>query len=155
MKIHKFLGFILSLVALAWGLGTPADSPAPHRLSGNSQVPGEVRPVLDRACLDCHSRETRWPWYEQLPLIAGMIKRDVNRGREHLDFSTWTESHPPTANEVQDICDAVSNHAMPPLAYRLMHADARISDADADTLCGWALRLRASRLPDRASAASE
>jgi hypothetical protein len=110
-------------------------------------VPVALRPVLDRACLDCHSDETRWPWYNRLPLISRMIQRDVDKGREHLNFSSWNGVTPykPTANEIQEICDAVSDGVMPPRTYGMMHAAARLSDADKDAFCAWADQLRSAR----------
>jgi hypothetical protein len=47
-----------------------------------------------------------------------------------------------TANEIQDLCDAVSDGAMPPLSYRLMHSQARLSEPDKDAICGWALQIQ-------------
>jgi len=66
-----------------------------------------------------------------------VIEHDVNNGRRHLNFSTWAAGKA-TRNQLQEVCDAVSDSAMPPRAYRLMHPQARLSPQDVDALCDWA-----------------
>jgi len=103
-------------------------------------VPEHLRPIIGRACVDCHTNQTRWPWYSRLPLVSTFIERDVKKGREHLNFSTWAanSARQPTRNQLQEVCDAVSDNNMPPRPYRLMHPAARLSPADVDALCDWA-----------------
>jgi hypothetical protein len=141
------LGLLLPLLlAVAWlGLSTPSpQKPRSALLSASLQVPSPVRPVLDRACLDCHSYETRWPWSSRIPLVSWLIQHDVNKAREHLNFSTWTGSTPhlATSNEIQEICDAVADGAMPPRRYRLMHPDAQLSEDEKESFCDWADQMR-------------
>jgi len=64
----------------------------------------------------------------------------VKKGRAKLDFSTWTNNqrHRPTMNQIEEVCDAVSNGTMPPRSYRLMHPEARLSAQDIDAFCSWA-----------------
>ena len=133
------------LVAVLWVFSRVSAEPSRSGLLGSCpQVPTSVRPVLERACLDCHSNETKWPWYNRVPLVSWLIQRDVNKGREHLNFSTWAGDSPRlvTSNEIQEICDAVSEGVMPPGRYRLMHPEARLSEADKETFCTWADQMR-------------
>lgn len=105
------------LVAVLWVFSRLSAEPSRLGLPGSSpQLPTSVRPVLEWACLDCHSNETKWPWYNRVPPVSWLIQRDVDKGREHLNFSTWTGGTPrlATTNEIQEICDAVSDGAMPP-----------------------------------------
>ena len=124
---------------LAWtlsGSGGPAAAPVGKDLA----VPNHLRPIIGRACGDCHTNATTWPWYSKVPLVSFLLERDVQKGREHLNFSTWGTSqvHSPTRNQIQEVCDAVSDNVMPPRAYRLMHPKARLSKRDIDALCDWA-----------------
>lgn len=109
-------------------------------VSGDLVVPENLRPIITRACRDCHTDQTQWPWYSRLPVVSFMIERDVRKGKEHLNFSTWATNSKskPTRNQLQEVCDAVSDKAMPPRSYRLMHPEARLSDKDVDALCQWA-----------------
>jgi hypothetical protein len=144
----------LPLVAVLWGLAKPAAQPPKSRLSENCpQLPASVRPIVNRACLDCHSNETKWPWYNRVPLVSWVIQHDVDNGRKHLDFSAWIGAapHHATPNEIQEICDAVSDGVMPPRSYRLMHSNASLSSADKDIFCAWADEVRSgTALAERA-----
>src|ERR1035437_156738 len=52
----------------------------------------ETRALVKRACYDCHSNETTWPWYSHVAPVSWLVQRDVNGGRGHLNFSEW--DHP-------------------------------------------------------------
>ena len=94
----------------------------------------EVGAILDRSCKDCHSNLTRVPWYDQVAPVSWMVSQHVNQGREVLNFSDWG-SRQPTANEMQELCDAVSSGSMPLRSYTLIHRKAILSKHDVDTIC--------------------
>ena len=96
--------------------------------------PPEVGAILDRACKDCHSNETHVPWYGHVAPMSWMVSQHVNQGREMLNFSDW-DSRQPTANEMEEVCDAVSNGSMPLRTYTLIHRKAVLSKRDIDTIC--------------------
>jgi hypothetical protein len=102
-------------------------------------APEPVRVIIGRACLDCHSDGTVWPWYSNIPPIAWQIHADVDQGRAFMDLSSWNEY---TSEErrsfVSQIARATRARVMPPPKYLWMHRDARLSDADLDTLKAWA-----------------
>jgi Haem-binding domain len=108
-------------------------------LSGDLAVPENLRPIITRACRDCHTDQTHWPWYSRLPGVSFVIEHDVRKGKEHLNFSTWSMNSKgkPTRNQLQEVCDAVSDNAMPPRSYRFMHPKSRLSDREVDALCQW------------------
>src|SRR5262245_41103622 len=58
-------------------------------MNARAPVPAQVMSVLRRACYDCHSSETHWPWYAQLPIASHVIERDVSDARGQLDWSQW------------------------------------------------------------------
>src|SRR6267154_1248755 len=60
-------------------------------LMTGSNVPAPVRSILERACQDCHSENTVWPWYSHIPPISRRIHRDVERGRAFMDLSKWSD----------------------------------------------------------------
>ncbi len=107
------------------------------------QAPGEVKAVLQRACYDCHSSQTRWRWYTGVAPISWLASRDVVEGRKRLDFSNWGAylEDPGTAiNKLAKIRDQARNGDMPPWYYRAVHPEARLSAADRDRIAGWANR---------------
>lgn len=150
MKLKKTLVIFATAATLLAGLsamsGPPRNPGSSAPVASCQQLPDAVRATLNRACLDCHSEETKWPWYNRLPVVSWLVQHDVNQGREHLNFSSWAANppHQATANEIQEICDAVSSSAMPPRRYQLLHPGAKLSEADKNNFCDWADQMRAS-----------
>lgn len=97
----------------------------------------KVGAILERSCGDCHSNQTRWPWYSSIAPVSWIMSRDVTKGRAKLNFSEWTQE-PKSMNARREICDAVSDGSMPLRAYTLLHRDARLSEPDVDLICSWA-----------------
>jgi hypothetical protein len=103
----------------------------------------DVRAILVRACADCHSDLTVYPWYSALPFASGLIREDVERGREFLNFSTWDAySRLRQQRNLTGIANQVRDRAMPLPAYLLLHPSARLSDTDIDTVFQWAQKER-------------
>ncbi len=116
----------------------PLTRPATPRVITWQHVGGyEVGAVLYRACKDCHSSDTRVPWYGHVAPISWMLAKHVREGRSKLDFSDW-DSRRHSANEMEEICDAVSNGSMPLRGYTMIHRDAKLSKHDVDSICDWA-----------------
>jgi Haem-binding domain len=107
-------------------------------LNVRTPVPVPVMSMLRRACFDCHSDETRWPWYARLPVASHLIERDVHDGRGQLNWSHWEEYNPfDRADMVAKVCELASVKIMPPWQYRMLHPDARLSARDVRELCDW------------------
>jgi heme-binding protein len=101
----------------------------------------EVKAVLQRACYDCHSHETVWPWYSHVAPFSWLIARDVREGREKLNFSTW--NHYSTQEQVKKLektWQEIDEGKMPLWFYLPVHREARLADADRATLRQWALQ---------------
>jgi hypothetical protein len=100
-------------------------------------VDPKVGAILERSCADCHSNQTRWPWYSNIAPVSWILSSHVSKGRAKLNFSEWT-GEPQSTNARMEICDAVSNGSMPLRGYTLLHRDARLSEPDIDLICSWA-----------------
>jgi len=98
----------------------------------------QARQIAQRACFDCHSNETVWPWYSNIAPISWLIQRDVDEGRAKLNFSEWGvfqgESEGGEAEErgegAGEIARAVQRGFMPPAYYVWLHPQARLSDQE-------------------------
>jgi|SRR3954454_22715826 hypothetical protein len=140
-----FFGLIIvASVALAlttlsvYGAGNQTITKRP--LLTKSNVPVPVRTILERACQNCHSENTVWPWYSHIVPIAGQIHTDVKRGRAFMDLSKWndfTESE--RRGFTAAIGAAVPNHLMPPPKYVWLHPEARLSSDELEVVKAWAL----------------
>lgn len=88
----------------------------------------QTRELAARACFDCHSNETSWPWYSNVAPFSWVLQRHVDEGREKLNFSMWGRQ----VNETDEIVEQVREGEMPPWDYGLLHPDARLSGAERD-----------------------
>ena len=110
---------------------------------GDLVAPSEIKPALRRACYDCHSNETQWPWYSAITPIGWLVSAHVHDGRNHLNFSEWGDyaSDPGTAAEkLKAIAQIVGKHRMPPWYYRITHPQSQLGVSDRDQLIAWARR---------------
>ena len=106
-------------------------------------APPEVEVLLRRACYDCHSHETRWPWYSYVAPVSWWTVRHVQRGRADLNFSQW----PVLDRESQswalaDIEKQLVDRSMPLRSYTWMHAGARLDEAERTLLVRWSREQR-------------
>ena len=88
-----------------------------------------TRELARRACFDCHSNETRWPWYSNIAPLSWLIQRDVDEGRDELNWSEWGPDE-----EGDESAETVIDGSMPPDSYPLLHPEARLSDQEIDAL---------------------
>jgi hypothetical protein len=115
----------------------PATDPS-RTLMAVTHLPAEVQSVLERSCRDCHSHDTRWPWYSNVAPVSWLVIDDVNHGREHFNYSDWAHyDHTKVPQLLRDICDQTRKGEMPLSIYLWMHPDARLSHSDVTTLCTW------------------
>lgn len=99
----------------------------------------EVKSVLKRACYDCHSNETVWPWYSRVAPVSWLVAHDVNEGREYLNFSRWDEySVKQKVELIKESLEEAEEGEMPPWVYIPAHPDALLSIEDIQVLRKWA-----------------
>lgn len=103
------------------------------------EAPGPVQAVLERACYDCHSNETRWPWYSRVAPVSWLVARDVARGREDMNFSEWPVfDFEAQEHALADIVKQVDRRKMPLPIYLTMHPEARLTEAERGAILAWA-----------------
>ena len=103
-----------------------------------TQAPPEIAQILTTSCYDCHSYHTLYPWYAQIAPASWFLKKHINEGREHLNFSTWTDY---TADKQiakrEDIVEEIEEQEMPLKSYTVIHSDAKLTDESRHTLINW------------------
>ena len=110
-------------------------------------VPHDAADVLSRACRDCHSNDTRWPWYSHVAPISWFVIDHVNHGRRHFNYSEWAKyDADERARLLKNACTLARKGDMPMRTYTWVHGDARLTDQDVQALCEWAERPRAGGL---------
>ncbi len=101
-------------------------------------APAEVQRVLERSCYDCHSFESRWPWYAHVAPASWYVTRHVNHAREHMNFSTWNRyDAEKRADHIEEIGEEVGEGKMPLKSYLLLHRGARLSDEERAIIRHW------------------
>lgn len=102
--------------------------------------PAEVSALLKEACYDCHSNETRYPWYAQVAPVSWWIANHVVEGREHLNFSEFGRLPAEDAAEaIEESIETIDEGNMPLPSYTWlgMHPRARLSAQQRGQLTGW------------------
>lgn len=108
-------------------------------ITGEIDAPANVKQALRRSCYDCHSNETRWPWYAHVAPMSWLLHRDVSEGRRHLNFSEWKALPAERrARRQKGIGKEIASGDMPLWFYLPLHHDARLSAADSGMLRAWA-----------------
>jgi len=88
----------------------------------------KTRTLFFRACSDCHSHETQWPWYSNIAPVSWLVQYDVDEGREHFNVSAWGLQK---KNEGDDAHEEFTEGEMPPWFYLIPHPHARLSESEA------------------------
>jgi hypothetical protein len=143
--------------ALRWAVGLFAvaivgsQAVRPERTNPPSQpaaslmtkAPADVARIFDRSCRDCHSNNTRWPWYTNVAPMSWLVIGHVTHGRDHFNYTEW----PSYTSDDQDkllgsVCSLTKKGRMPLPSYLIIHRDAKLSPADVATLCAWSEKAR-------------
>lgn len=110
-------------------------------------VPGNVLDIFQKACYDCHSNNTRYPWYVNVQPVAWMLASHIKNGKENLNFSEFGSYSPrKQANKLRAIAKTMDEGSMPLSSYTTMHAEGKLSKQSKDLVSGWALKARDSLL---------
>ena len=123
---------------------------AAQTVRATAAVPPAVESVLRRSCFDCHSSETRWPWYTGVAPMSWGVANHVKEGRAEFNLSNWgTYPARKRIAVLEKMCDEVREGKMPLREYLWLHRDATLSEADWKSVCDWSVdeadRLAAGR----------
>ena len=147
----------LAVLSLALGLTHPFGNPrqtttvatdAPGTmLLEHALIPVEVRSVLRQKCADCHSTQTRWPWYGRFAPVSWLLEYDITEAHEQMNLSQWESLSDEDVRRLRvEIAGVTRAHVMPPWRYRLLHSEAALTDDDIKLLRDWSRADVASKL---------
>jgi hypothetical protein len=98
----------------------------------------EVKNILRNSCYNCHSNETKWPWYSNIAPVSWMIINDVDDARKKMNFSTWDKiSFEKKEVLKKDIWDEVQQEDMPPTLYTYVHPEAKLGFPQKNIIKKW------------------
>lgn len=127
---------------------------SPDDIAAHYAVPAHVQQLLDHACNDCHSDNTRYPWYVNIQPVGWWMQHHVNDGKEELNFSEFASYTAKKQNhKLRSVIEQIKKGDMPLDSYLWIHKDAVLSDVDKQALITWADSLKkqiavANNLPD-------
>jgi hypothetical protein len=122
----------------------PGEKPAvsadnPGDIHNEVLVNPEVSGILKAACYDCHSNETKYPWYASVAPVSWLVIHDTNEGRDELNFSEWaTYSAKRKHHKLEEVIEMVEEGEMPLAVYNITHPEGRLTDAQIEALISWA-----------------
>jgi hypothetical protein len=131
------------IIAVQFTPAVRSNPPVQRERSFENQlhVTPQVAGILRRACMDCHSNETRWPWYSHIAPVSWAIARDVNRGRQVFNLSEWSTGpgrNPAfAASMLATMCVDARSGRMPRFPYSYAHPDAKLSKTEVANFCAW------------------
>lgn len=107
-------------------------------VTADLNAPPEVKTILQQSCYDCHSNETKWPWYSKIAPISWLISNHVIEGREHLNFSDWEKLYPSKQRKLKDeIWEEIEKDQMPMGNYTMLHPSAKLDLMKKQTIKKW------------------
>ncbi len=139
-KILKVLVIAVAAVFLLLQFTNPArtNPPVKSDLIASLNPPAPVAASLVAACYDCHSYQTKWPWYAHVAPVSWLVVKDTNDGRDALNFSEWPTNDPDTAaDQLDGMSKKITYNKMPPAKYTAIHVDARLTAEQRKALTDW------------------
>jgi len=147
MKLLKKIGLVLLLVFIV------AQFFSPEKNQGNTEdltaflnetkPSPEVKTILETTCFDCHSSNTKYPWYDKITPINFWLNEHIEDGKKHLDFSKWSDySIKRKDHKFKELAEEVEEKKMPLPSYTWTHGDAKLSDSQIKAVVDWVNQVR-------------
>jgi len=106
-------------------------------------VPADVKSILEKACNDCHSNNTRYPWYFKVQPVDWWLTGHINDGKKELNLDEFTGRSPRFQyNKMEALQKEVKEGGMPLNSYLWIHKDAKLSSDEKNKLIAWADDIR-------------
>ena len=138
-----FVRLLLALLVILLAIQlVPVHHTNPPVVADISTSP-EVKSILRRACYDCHSNETVYPWYSRVAPVSWILVQHVSEGREELNYSTWNQYNAKgQSKKIHESWESIAEGEMPPRYYTVMHRNAVLSPEDRAILQTWAGKVK-------------
>lgn len=148
-KLLTRLGWTLLILFVAIQVFRPSRTNPPEAAEQAIEAKAPFTPVVAdafaRACADCHSNRTEWPWYSEVAPVSWFVANHVNHARSHLNVSDWGQYTDSEAKRYLDkMCGMTRNREMPLGSYLIIHRDAVLTDEEVEAICRWSQQARAA-----------
>lgn len=142
MKRYKRILLVLLIVFIAIQFIQPAHNTSgqvlPIDITKTVSVPDKVLDIFKNSCYDCHSNNTRYPWYVYIQPMGWMMARHIKNGKKNLNFSEFgSYSLRKQVNKLRAIETSIKEESMPLSSYTIIHTDAKLSEEDRKLITDW------------------
>lgn len=142
-KILKFIGWGLLIILIGIQFIRPSKNQqqeiSTNHISRQFSIPGDVEPILEKACYDCHTNNSRYPWYYNIQPVGIWMNGHIKEAKEKLNLSEFTDKRPRVQfHKMEEIIEMVKEKAMPITSYKWTHKDARLTVAERSKIMEWA-----------------
>ncbi len=142
-KVLKTIGWLLLIALIAIQFFHPKkniiEGDQPNAISKKFPVSADVKIILDKACMDCHSNNTRYPWYNNIQPVAWWLNNHVIDGKKELNFDEYITRRPRFQyRRMEQTIDLVKKKEMPLDSYTWTHKDAILTEEEKTKLYDWA-----------------
>ena len=149
MKILKKILLGLFIVFIVIQFIRPAHNTSgqvlPTDITKTINVPDKILDVFKNSCYDCHSNDTRYPWYVNIQPMGWIMADHIKTGKANLNFSEFgTYSKRKQANKLRSLAETINDGSMPISSYTIMHTDAKLSEENKKLITGWVAKTRDS-----------
>ena len=129
--------FFIALIAIQFIKVDRTNPP----ITGEINAPEKVKVIFKEACWDCHSNETKWPWYSYIAPVSFFIESDVSEGRKHLNFSEWEKYNDRRkSRKKEEIWEQVNNGDMPMKTYTYLHPKSNLDYTQKSIIKDWSTK---------------
>jgi len=149
MRLFKNILLALFIVFILIQFIRPAPNTSgqvsPADISKAVIVPDSVADIFKSSCYDCHSNNTRYPWYVNMQPVGWMMARHVNTGKGNLNLNEFAAySQRKQANKLKAIAASIRDGSMPLASYTILHKDAKLNQHQKDLIINWAIHAKDS-----------
>lgn len=142
-KILLVILVLLLLLQFYRPAGNISDKPQPQALKNKFAIPANVEQTLQVACYDCHSNNTRYPWYANFQPVNWWLNHHVDEGKEKFNFDEFL-NYPPKRQlkKIKEVVEVIEKDEMPLDSYTLIHRDAILSESQKKEIVQWANSIK-------------
>lgn len=142
MRRGKKILLGVSLVFIVMQFIRPARNSSSVKLNGDMtttlNVPSSVAGILKASCYDCHSNNTRYPWYSNIQPAGWLLAKHIKDGKEQLNFDEFGNySKRRQLSKLRAVENSIKDGSMPLSSYTWLHPDAKLSAESKALILNW------------------
>lgn len=147
MKILKKILLLLLIVLLISQFFSPekneGDIAPTNAFFEDTNPPEDVKLILKQSCFDCHSNNTRYPWYSNITPVNYWMSAHIDEAQEELNFSTWNKyTIKKKDHKLEKLIEELEEKEMPLPSYTWTHSEAKLTDSQIESMIAWAKQVR-------------